>query len=64
MTAEYENCDIDRFSRKVTKLLSKHDGKNFFDILKERTNIKDEFRSLLDLGNNELEEYIDKALAN
>ncbi|MFP4118938.1 MAG: hypothetical protein ACLFTH_02680 [Candidatus Woesearchaeota archaeon] len=64
MTEEYEEPDIDRFSRKVTKLLSKHKGKDFFHILKERTNIKDEFCSLLDIPNSKLEEYIDKALAS
>ncbi|MFW6378914.1 MAG: hypothetical protein ACOCZV_02730 [Nanoarchaeota archaeon] len=62
MATTYEDTDIDRFSRKVTKLLAEHDGKDFFSILKERTRIKDEFCSLLDLSNHRLEEYIDKAL--
>ncbi|MGM5480512.1 MAG: hypothetical protein ACQESC_03565 [Nanobdellota archaeon] len=62
MTEKYEDEDIKRFSFKVKKLLSHYEGKHLMQILKEETNIKDEFCSLLDLPNNKLEEYVDKAL--
>lgn len=62
MALAYEESDINRFSRKMAKLLMQNEGKDFLNILKEKTSITSEFRSVLDLPNSKLEEYMDKAL--
>lgn len=61
---KYEEVDNNRLARKLENLMNSHPGRDLLSILKEFTNIKDEFISLLDLSDSKLEYYVDLALAN
>lgn len=58
-----DGSDKARLARKIEKLLTLHPQRELMHVLRDLTAIKDEMVSLLDLPNERLEHFVDKALA-